>query len=209
VFDEAKLEWLNAQYINALEPEAIETRVRADFERAGLWSDAIAPGGARRDWFLEVLALLKARSRLLPDFARDARPFLSEEFGYRDDAIEKHIAGARGGAAAAAARLRALRAVFEDLTPFDEASAEAGLRSLAEQRGEPAAQFIHPLRVALVGVAVSPSVFAVLRLIGRERALVRLDRLATYADRLPAAAAGAGDAAGRPSASVDTSGSDR
>ena len=209
VFDEAKLEWLNAQYINALEPEAIEAKVRPDFERAGLWSDAIAPGGARREWFLEVLGLLKARSRLLPDFARDARPFLTEEFGYRDDAIEKHIAGARGGPAAAAARLRALRAVFEGLGRFDEASAEAALRSLAEQRGEPAAQLIHPLRVALVGVAVSPSVFAVLRLIGQERALARLERLAAHADRLPVAGSGAGNPAGRPSASVDTSGSDR
>jgi glutamyl-tRNA synthetase len=184
VFDETKLEWLNAQYINAMSPEAIEALVRPDFEKAGLMSPEIAPGGARRGWFLEVLGLLKARSRLLPDFARDGRPFLTDAFDYRPEAIEKHIAGARGGPAAAVLRLRALRAALEPVTPFDEAGTEAALRALAERHGEPAAQFIHPLRVALLGMAVSPGVFAVLTLIGRERALARLERLAIAAGSL-------------------------
>jgi glutamyl-tRNA synthetase len=180
VFDEPKLEWLNSQYINDLPPGRLALLVHADLERGGLLAPDFAEGGARRDWFLKVLDLLKARSRLLTDFARDARPFLADEFEYRPDAVDKHLAGAKGGMAAVAERMRALRAALAAVDPFDEAATEAALRALAEARGEAAALYIHPLRVALVGMAVSPGVFAVLVLIGRERALARLDRLVAF-----------------------------
>jgi len=180
VFDEPKLEWLNSQYINDLPPDRLAMLVQDDLERAGLMTPDFAVGGARRDWFLKVLDLLKARSRLLNDFARDARPFLADGFEYRPDAVDKHLAGAKGGMTAVAERMRALRAALAAVDPFDEASTEAALRALAEGRGEAAALYIHPLRVALVGMAVSPGVFAVLVLIGRDRALARLDRLVAF-----------------------------
>jgi glutamyl-tRNA synthetase len=180
VFDEQKLEWLNSQYINDLPADRLAGIVRADLEKAGLLSPDLDAGGSRRAWFLDVLTLLKARSRLVPDFARDLRPFLSDDFEYRPDAVEKHLTGAKGGPGAAADRMRALRDALAALTTFDEASTEAALRAVAESRGEAAALYIHPLRVALVGTAVSPGVFAVLVLIGRERALARLDRVVKF-----------------------------
>jgi glutamyl-tRNA synthetase len=182
VFDEPKLEWLNSQYINDLLPDRIAALVRADLERAGLLSPELDEGGARRDWYLKVIDLLKARSRLMGDFARDARPFLSDDFEYRADAVEKHLAGAKGGAPAVADRMRALRESLAAVAPFDEAATEAALRAVAERRGEAAALYIHPLRVALVGTAVSPGVFAVLVLIGRERALRRIERLVAFTE---------------------------
>jgi glutamyl-tRNA synthetase len=179
VFDEAKLEWLNSGYINDLPAERLAALLAPDFESQELWSLDFAPGGARRDWFLRLLETLKARSKRLGDFVRDARPFLSDTFAIDADAREKYLTAAKsGGEAAVAVRLRALGEAFARLEPFDEAGTEAALRAKAEARGEPAALYIHPLRVALLGIAVSPSVFTVLVLVGRERALARLDRLA-------------------------------
>jgi len=181
VFDEQKLEWLNSQYINDLPAERIAELIDADLRSAGLLSADIEPGGSRRAWFLQVLEALKARSKRMPDFVRDARPFLTEDFNYQPEAIEKHLlAPGKGGPAVAADRLRALREALGRVDPFDEARAEAALRALADGRGETAAQHIHPLRVALVGAAVSPGVFSVLVLMGRERAVRRLDRLIDF-----------------------------
>jgi glutamyl-tRNA synthetase len=182
VFDEQKLEWLNSQYINDLPVERLAALVTPDLERAGLMRPDLAPGGARRDWFLRVLETLKARSKVIPDFARDARPFLSDEFEYAPDAVAKHLAGGgkAGGPQDVAARMRELREALSTVSPFDEATTEAALRALAGRRGETAALFIHPLRVALVGTAVSPGIFAILVLIGRERAVSRLERLAGF-----------------------------
>jgi glutamyl-tRNA synthetase len=182
VFDEQKLEWLNSQYINDLPPDRIVLLVRADLEAAGLLSPDIDEEGARRAWFLKVIETLKARSKRLPDFVRDARPFLTDDFEYRPEAVEKHLKGdaASGGRATIATRLAALRATLAAVDPFTENETEKALRDLAEARREKASDFIHPLRVALVGTAVSPGIFAVLVLIGKERALRRLDRLIAF-----------------------------
>jgi glutamyl-tRNA synthetase len=182
VFDEPKLEWLNSQYINDLPVERLAALVTPDLERAGLMRPDLAPGGARRGWLLRVLETLKARSKVIPDFARDARPFLSDEFEYAPDAVAKHLTGGgkTGGPQDVAERMRELRETLSGASPFDEATTEAALRSLAERRGETAALLIHPLRVALVGTAVSPGIFAILVLIGRDRALSRLDRLVGF-----------------------------
>ncbi len=187
VFDEQKLEWLNSQYINDLPPARLAALVRPDLEREGLLAPALDEGGARRDWFLRVIEALKARSKRIPDIARDLRPFLSDRFEYAPDAIEKHLRGGgkAGSPAAIAERLGQLRTALAAVDPFTEQATEAALRALAESRGEPAAHFIHPLRVALVGTAVSPGVFTVLVLVGKERALVRLDRLIRFLETLP------------------------
>jgi len=210
VFDEQKLEWLNSQYINDLEPARIAAMIQSDLEAAGLLRAELLPGGARHGWFLQVLEALKARSKLIPDFARDLRPFLGDQFEYRPDALEKHVTGPgkSGGPEMVAARLRALRAVFAAVEPFDEPHAEAALRSLAESRGEAAALYIHPLRLALVGTAVSPGVFTILVLIGLERALARLDRLAQFIER-GAVEPGAVGPGGVGPGAVDTPGARR
>ena len=59
------------------------------------------------------------------------------------------------------------------------------MRELAEARREKASDYIHPLRVALVGTGVSPGIFAVLVLVGKERALRRLDRLIAFVQSDP------------------------
>jgi glutamyl-tRNA synthetase len=182
VFDEQKLEWLNSQYINDLPPERIVALVRAGLESAGLMGPEIDDGGPRRAWFLKTIATLKARSKRLPDFVRDVRPFLTEDFEYRPEAVEKHLKGetASGGPAAIAGRMAALRAALATIDPFTEEATEKALRDLAESRHEKASDYIHPLRVALVGTAVSPGIFSVLVLVGKERALRRLDRLIDF-----------------------------
>ncbi len=186
VFDEQKLEWLNSQYINDLPPARLAALVRPDLEREGLLAPDLDEGGARRDWFLRVIEALKARSKRIPDIARDLRPFLSDRFEYAAEAIEKHLRGGKAGSPAAIAeRLRHLRTALASVDPFTEQATEAALRALAESRGEPASHFIHPLRVALVGTAVSPGVFTVLVLVGKERALGRLDRLIRFLETLP------------------------
>jgi glutamyl-tRNA synthetase len=69
VFD-SRPSWLNAQYINALAPEAIDTLVRGDFSGPGC-GRGDRPGGARRARFLRCWHPSR-RARHLGDFARRA-----------------------------------------------------------------------------------------------------------------------------------------
>ena len=57
---------------------------------------------------------------------------------------------------------------------------ESALRQLAEERGVAGGKIFQPLRVALTGFAVSPGIFDVLVMLGRERALARIERAAAH-----------------------------
>jgi glutamyl/glutaminyl-tRNA synthetase len=82
--------------------------------------------------------------------------------------------------------LAAARAAMSAVADFSHAGIEAAVRGLAESRGKKAAAFIHPLRVALTGQAVSPGIFEVTSILGRETVLARIDALTARLEHAPA-----------------------
>jgi glutamyl-tRNA synthetase len=175
VFDAKKLEWLNSQHLSRMPAQALATRVEPLLREAGLWRDALR-GDA---WLHRVLDLVKARSRTLGDFVRDGRAFFTDDFEYDADAAAKRL-----GEAGLAERMRRLRARLAEAeaarTPWTAVSLEEIVRGLADAEGVKAAAFIHPVRVAVTGAAVGPSLFDVLEVLGPARVLARLDRLVGY-----------------------------
>ena len=69
---------------------------------------------------------------------------------------------------------------MENLQPYDAATIEQLLRGTAEQAGVRAAALIHATRVAVIGRAVSASLFDVLVLLGRRSVIERLRRAVNY-----------------------------
>ena len=57
------------------------------------------------------------------------------------------------------------------------------MRAVAEERGVSAGKLIHPTRLALTGQAVSPGIFDVLVVIGRQRSSERIRRLIEHLRR--------------------------
>ena len=58
---------------------------------------------------------------------------------------------------------------------WNAALLEEALRSVAERRSIGAGKLFQPMRVALTGSSVSPGIFDVLVLLGRDRSLGRID----------------------------------
>jgi glutamyl-tRNA synthetase len=167
VFNPDKLEWFNQQHIARLAPEELARRIKPSLEAAGLWRDEYL--GDRHAWFFAVLELLKPRAKRLDDFAVHGRFFFADAVQYDAAAVEKHlrVPGMR-------AHLAALDAAFAELPTFDSASTEAALRGTAETRDVKAGSLIHAVRTAVTGTLVSPGLFDVLALVGRERVRARL-----------------------------------
>lgn len=169
VFDHEKLAWLNGEHINRTPPEELAEPVAERIEGAveGVSRDDLL---SDREWFHALVELLKPRSRSLDDFASQARPYVAEP-DFEAKAVKKHWAKDPEGAAT---RLRALRQRLSD-APWEEEALEEALRALAEELEVGAGKLIHPLRVALTGQMVSPGIFEVLVIMGRERSLKRMD----------------------------------
>src|SRR5690349_7432329 len=63
VFDRAKLEWFNTQYLQKLPIEDLLPEVEAELKRSGLWKPEWASGKGR-EWFSKTVDLLRPRIRL-------------------------------------------------------------------------------------------------------------------------------------------------
>ena len=173
VFNAEKLDWFNQQHIARLAPEELAARIKPSLEAAGLWREEFV--GNRRAWFFSVLELLRPRARRLGDFALQGRFFFvaADALEYDEAAVDKHLR-----VDGAADHLAALDAAFASCATFDPATIESALRQTAEARGVKAASLIHAVRVAVTGKTVSPGIFEVVSLLGREVVHLRLSRAA-------------------------------
>jgi len=70
-----------------------------------------------------------------------------------------------------------LRKDFEAMDDFSADEIERVLRQRTEKEGIKAGLLIHALRMLVVGDPVSPGIFEVLELVGKQRTLERMDRL--------------------------------
>ena len=173
VFDTKKLEWMNGQYLSLTTAAELEPIVTPMVVEAGLaTAEELA---TRRDWWLNLLDLLRVRARTTHDIVRQSTPFFAAKVEYEAEAVSKHWKDR----IAAAAMLVAVRDRLAG-TSWDAPSLEESLRKLAEELGVGSGKVFQPLRVALVGQLASPGIFDMLMVLGRERSLARLDSAIGY-----------------------------
>ena len=173
IFDPKKLEWMNGQHLSLVASAELAPRVTPALIAAGLTSrEELA---ARHDWYLALLDLLKVRARTIDDIVRQAAPYLRETIDYDPDAIAKQWKDRD----ATARILAAVRDALAAAARWEAAPLEESLRALAERLGVAGGKLFQPLRVALTGLTVSPGIFDVLVMLGRDRSLARIDTALT------------------------------
>jgi glutamyl-tRNA synthetase len=168
VFNTEKLDWFNHQHLLRLGDDELIARLHPRLSQAGYWRDALF--GEDRDWFVRVLALLKPRAKTLNEFIDQLAPFFVDPTSYDTDGVKKHLSGP-----GASGHVTALRDAFAATAVWDEPTLEGELRALAEGRGVKAGMLIHGTRLAMTGRMVSPGLFEMLALLGRDRVVARLD----------------------------------
>ena len=166
VFNPEKLDWFNQQHILRLPIGELAGRVEPWLREAGLWTDRLA---SDREWLNRLLELVRPRVKRLDQFAHELRPVLADALEFDHAAVAKHLARPEISRAFAA-----LPQAVEAVEPFDSVTLEPVLRGLAESQGIKAAALIHATRVAVTGRPVSPGLFEVLELLGREKVVSRL-----------------------------------
>jgi glutamyl-tRNA synthetase len=161
-WDPKKLNWLNQHYIKQADLSRLEAWVRPRIEQlGGQWqgAPALAP----------VLALLRDRCETLQQLAEAALLFYAP-FQLDPALRAEHVT---------AAVLPALRDFAQQAQQVAwTKEALAGLiKTVITQHGLKMPQFAIPLRVLVTGRTQTPSVDAVLELLGRETVLARLSGL--------------------------------
>ena len=182
VFDTDKLEWINGQYIASSSAEDLAGIVAPRLVEEGSVGPEDLDG--ERPRLLRVLEAVKDRPRTIDALLQQTRPFFADRIQYTDEAVDRFWADP----GEAADHLLALRDCFEQIDEWEPDTLERELRALADERGVGAGTVIHPLRVALMGVAVSPGIFRVLELMEKERTLTRIDQAVERLEEMAATA---------------------
>jgi glutamyl-tRNA synthetase len=166
VFNTEKLDWFNHQHLLRLDDEQLIARLEAFGD--GAWR----LGRDARS--IAILNLLRPRCKKLSDFPDQLRPFVEDPATYDPDAVKKHLSipGTKE-------HLLALKDAFSR-AEWSEAGLEKTLRDLADARTVKAGMLIHATRIAMTGRMVSPGLFEMLVLLGRDTALNRLELLANH-----------------------------
>ena len=157
-FNPEKLAWLNQQYLKGADDARLAALVAAELKKRGA-QPAAGPALER------VVALLKDRATTIPQLADEAMLFYETEVKPAPAPLEESV-------------LKALRMLKAKLlaVPWQRGAINEAIKESVKANALKMPQLAMPLRLMVTGRAQTPSIDAVLELLGRETVLLRLAR---------------------------------
>jgi glutamyl-tRNA synthetase len=162
VFDVEKLKWMNEQHM----------RLKTDDDMLELVKPILQEkhwGSFPDEYLKQVFGLMRERVTFPQDYVETCPYF------YKDPHTFDEAAKAKSWTEQTPGLLNGLLERYKILNSFDAATVEQELRQEAEKQGISAGKFIHPLRLALTGVAVGASLFHVIEILGKDTVVRRLE----------------------------------
>jgi glutamyl-tRNA synthetase len=166
VFNPEKLLWLNHHYIQQAEPGRL-----AGLMLDLLKKDGIITGGREPDieWMKKLVKILTERSHTLVEMKTAAIPFIVDEITMDEKAKAKHLTPD------AALLLSELAGRLKTVDPFTHAELENIFNAIVTEKGLKLGKLAQPVRVALTGGTVSPGIFEVIEVMGKEKTIKRIE----------------------------------
>ena len=165
IFDMDKLLWLNGHYLKALPEQSVAERLAPFLEETG-----ISVQEKEKTRITAVVRSLKERAKTLKEMASMARFFFTDDFEYDEKAKEKFLTADTGPI------LKSFLAGLRNLADLEEAGQKKLIEDLVGQFNRKVADIIQPIRVALSGRTVTPGIFEVIAILGRESVEKRLEK---------------------------------
>lgn len=164
IFDEAKMRWLNGEYIKQMSVDKFVEVATPYFEKSKI---------AGKYDYKALAKLLIPRVEILSEIPEKVN-FL-EEFGEYDTTMFEHKK-MKITKEIALANLIEVRKAYENQTDWTDENLKAIAMSLSESLGCKSGQIFLPLRLALTGVATTPGgATEMAELLGKQESIRRLD----------------------------------
>lgn len=163
MFDTDKLLALNAKHIQKKSPAELAAPLMFHLQERGM--------DARPDTFTEgVIQTLQPRSRTLVEMAESADFYYREDINFDPAAADKFLTPDI---------LTVMEKSMERiaaLEPYTHEALENAFKIIMEETGLKFGKIAQPLRVAITGTTVSPGIFEMLLVLGREKTLKRIQK---------------------------------
>ncbi|MCK5647566.1 MAG: glutamate--tRNA ligase [Gammaproteobacteria bacterium] len=169
-----KLLWLNQHYIKESDPQHVAGHLAWHMKQQGISTENGPALSA-------VVTALAERSKTLVEMAQNSRYFFEDFADFDDKAAKKNLK---------AAALEPLQKMLQRFTAISEWNGDALhqiVLDITEELELKLGKVAQPLRVAVTGAGMSPSIDVTLALIGRDRCLSRISKAIAYIEARVAA----------------------
>jgi glutamyl/glutaminyl-tRNA synthetase len=164
-FDPDKLHWLNGEYARELSDAEFY-----DLAVARLKSSGIGIDNYGEQYVRAALQTCKGKINTLDELPSYCGFYFTDDFNYSPEGVAKHFTAENKP------RLKAVRDALGALEKFDAAEIEATFKATAAKLGVKVGALVHPTRLAVTGSNAGPSLYHLLEVLGKEKALTRIDR---------------------------------
>lgn len=168
VFNPEKLLWLNSHYIKTADNKKLVALLRPFLVKEGLLKEDEV---INEDWMCRVLQSLKERCRTLLELTSAASYFIKEDIEIEKEAAEKFLKPR------IAPLFNELIEGLGNLAVFTVAEIEKVFNNIVKEEGIKLSEIAQPVRVAVTGRTVSPGIYEVIEILGKDKTLHRLEKV--------------------------------
>jgi glutamyl-tRNA synthetase len=170
IFDPVKLQALNADHIQAAAPSAIAAQLKPFLKAQDIDT-------ADETYLNALIPTLQPRSKTLVEMSVQSRFYFTDPVALDEAAAKKFLKGN------ILEPLKELRQRLAALDEFTEKGLETVFVSLMEAYQIKLGKIAQPVRVALTGTSVSPGIFEIIMVLGRQRVLSRLQAAIAFIEK--------------------------
>ncbi len=166
IFDQDRLQWMNGMYIRELTPERLANQMMP-FLQQGLPKDSLP---VDEEYLRQIAPLLQQRMKNLKESADSTSYFFQADEQFDTGTLVQKGMDRDS-------TLSALKAALDDLSEadnFQHEKLEEMLTATGERLELSRRQFFGVLRVAATGRAVSPPLFEMMEVLGKDRTVSRV-----------------------------------
>ncbi|MCC5792875.1 MAG: glutamate--tRNA ligase [Legionellaceae bacterium] len=160
-FNYEKLFWLNQHYQRTEPAQEVADRLRWHFEQAGV-------DYHKGPSLTELVSIQAERCKTLAEMLEKSHYFYQERIEYDEAAVKKHLRPV------VYEPLQLIHQKLAALPTWDKDNVQAVINDVCAVFALAMAKIAQPLRVAVTGTSMSPSIDHTLLMIGKERCLSRL-----------------------------------
>ena len=164
VFNLEKLNWLNAEHLRNKPDEEILAMLKKELVESEFKNKTFSD-----DYLLQVIEAMKPRVSFVKEFITSCTYFYKTPITYDEDVVKKRWK------ADSAEHLTALRDNFAKLSNPTKEDYEKALTETSEQLNIGKGKLIHPLRLAVSGTGSGPGVYDIVKIIGKDESIKRID----------------------------------
>jgi glutamyl-tRNA synthetase len=163
VFDEKKLLWVSSQHLASMSVK--------DIIKEMMFIDKNWGQGYERSFLMDVVSLIKDRSKTITEILEMSKIFLEENIVIDQDLLTKSIDKN------STAIIRDFKAALENEEQWSREAIQNIFENLMVQHGVAIGKIMKPVRIAITGIPFGPGIFDLIVLLGRNKCLARIENI--------------------------------